>query len=123
MNSSTDIRAELQKIIAHASGTDSLYRHTNLLITDGMRAVADRGGMWWLVDAIASHQRTAAKLCGSFQVWNLEVWPNKEARLTCTDGRDDTWYQVIQVIDWTDCPLESLRVYVSSGVLMLPGEY
>ena len=43
--------------LAQFIGTSQYYRHNlGLLYTDGVKYVADRGGAYWLIDAIASWQ-------------------------------------------------------------------
>lgn len=100
-------------------GTEHHYRHWlgRLVFTDGVKYVADQGGAYWLIDAIASYRRREP-----FQVWALTVNADKTARLTM---REDTGERamVVQKIKYTDFPLAQIKFYVVDGVLMLPSEY
>jgi len=106
-----------------------------------MAFVAERGGAYWLIDAIASHEATNAKLKAAcrndesfdyLHFWTLKVNTdqegNRSAILTC---RKDSGQPAVvtQKIEFTDFPLEELKVYAGndgSGTprkLFLPSEY
>src|ERR1700691_5064887 len=102
--------------LARYTGTECYYRHAmirTITYTDGAKAVADKGGAYWLLDIIAIPQRgnrlVAAEL---FQVWTLTVADSK-ASLICEDGFDNTIYR--QDIPLTDFPLPSLTFYAGSS--------
>ncbi len=118
----------LASFIAHANGSDGLYRHRlGLLFTGGVRHVAETAGAFWLIDAVASHQTRAVRTaCRGFQAWTLRRnRTGSGAVLTCTDGGIDGAEPrtvVTQRIAFTDFPLPEIRLYVENGVLMLTGE-
>jgi uncharacterized protein DUF6876 len=111
------------------NGTENWYRHwtRSLIYTDGVAYIAENGG-GWLVDAIASYQGTKAlktDMLKDFQIWILKV--DREAKkgvLTCI--ADDGWPPAItQEIEYTDFPLDEIKLYVERGeemTLMLPSE-
>ncbi len=115
------------------TGTENYYRHAtarNVLYTDGVKSLAERGGAYWLIDAIASHitgpvirRSTTAQ---EFSVWRLTVAEDRSAVLTARiddDGPD----LVRQEIRLTDFPLQSVDVWASHDgehwILYLPSEH
>ena len=75
-------------------------------------------------DAIASYQPKLLKdiMLREFQHWILKVdLDNQKAQLICE--RDSNDVVLTQDIEFTDFPLEQIRFYVVSQVLMLPSEY
>jgi len=103
--------------LAQFTGTTQYYKNfLGLLYTDGIQAMAETGGAYWLIDAIASFRRREL-----FQVWKLTVSDNKGA-LTMQEDSDQPII-VKQKIPFTDFPLESIEFFVIDNVLMLKSEY
>jgi hypothetical protein len=79
------------------TGTELWYRHSlnrNVLYTDGVRYVADKGGAYWLIDEIALAQCYQPKVMKQeFQLWKLTVSEDSAALLTCGDGNGATVYE------------------------------
>lgn len=115
----------LKQDLSQFTGTLNYYRHwLRLVYTDGVKYLADEGGAYWLIDAIASYQtRTFLKdpMLQQFQHWKLTVHPNQTATLICE--RDTNDVVLTQEIDFTDFPLSEIRLYLVTGVLMLTSEY
>lgn len=110
--------------LSHFTGSENFYRYnflgTSFVYTDGIQYLMLNGAAW-LVDAIASYQpRKDVKNC-RFQVWELEVKDSK-AVLTM---REDTDMPIIvkQEIPYTDFPLDSFKLWLVNGTLLLPSEY
>jgi hypothetical protein len=136
-----DVRDEIATIKAYASmGTDGYHKISPIhpkrfVVTSNIKALADVAGAYWLIDAIASHQRTVQAIQktreGNRQFWKLAVNPDDQtAVLTCT-GEADTEL-VRQEIEYTDYPLTEEKIWVFPGetrqdgplaVCMLPAEY
>ncbi len=76
--------------LAQFTGTEQWYRHSinrTVLYTDGVRHVAEHGQAYWLLDEIALIQPYDKSIAAEeFQVWKLEVQPDKTATLACDDG-------------------------------------
>jgi hypothetical protein len=60
-------------------GTEHYYRHSlvrSVVYTDGVKAMAEQAGAYWLIDAIATYQIhrrvTADPQLQCFQAWTLE---------------------------------------------------
>jgi uncharacterized protein DUF6876 len=107
------------------SGSENWYRHginRNVLFTDGAKYVADEGGAYWLLDAIAIRQLYEKPVSGEgFQVWKLKVNADRTAILTCDDGNGNIVYT--QHIAFTDFPLDEIKVYFTDNTILLPSEY
>ncbi|MEM9946924.1 MAG: DUF6876 family protein [Cyanobacteria bacterium P01_D01_bin.36] len=111
------------------SGTTQWHRWsslTNLVCTDGAKYLAEEAGAYWLLDAIASHQnahvlRDSLRL-QELQVWLLSVNADKSCRLTCAED-SDVAPVFVQAIEFTDFPLQEIKLYVCNNVVLLPSEY
>jgi hypothetical protein len=131
-NAEQDTDALLQeireKISAWEMGTVDYYEHSTKRVTytDGVKTVAETCGAYWLIDAIASHQRSERVKNEEFQVWKLEHAPTlkkpRRALLTATDGNNRKIGQ--QEIPFTDFPLpEGITIWVEGNVILLPIEH
>jgi len=112
--------------LAHFTGTTQWYNHwLGLLYTDGVRYLAEQGGAYWLLDAIASWQLQPVvqqdQLLQSIQFWKLTVNEDCSAQLICERDQGDV--AITQDIPFTDFPLREVRLYCQQGVLLLPSEY
>ncbi|MGH9614266.1 MAG: DUF6876 family protein [Bryobacteraceae bacterium] len=107
------------------TGSENWYRHSlnrAVLFTDGAQYVAERGGAYWLLDAIAIAQaHVKAVAAEEFQVWTLKVNSDPSAVLTCEDGNGNAVYQ--QKLEFTDFPLPEMKLYYCNNVIHLPSEY
>ena len=115
---------ELQNNVSQFTGTENYYRvMPRLVITDGVRYLANQANSYWLVSLIYSHL-TTQPICSEFVVARLTVI-GKTADLVLDDGND----QIIakQAIEYTDFPLGEVTIYCSyqgkTWVLLLPSEY
>ena len=114
-------------LLQFSGGGDQYWHWTKRLrYTEGVRYLAETAGAYWLIDAIASYQGTKklrTERLREFQLWQLTV-KDKKAVLTCRED-DGEPAAVRQKIEFTDFPLDEIKLYVESGdglVLMLPGE-
>ena len=111
--------------LSQFTGTETWFRHginRDVLFTEGAKYVADHGGAYWLLDAIANaqlYEKTVAR--EAFQVWNLTVNADRSASLTCDDGNGNIVYT--QNIAFTDFPLDAIKLYFTDNVILLPSEY
>lgn len=108
------------------TGTSQWYTHPmGLSYTDGVLYLAEQGGAYWLLDAIASWQFDPRvrndRMLQQIQFWKLKLNPDRSAVLVCE--RDSDNVVVTQEIPFTDFPLESVTIYCKDGVLLLPSEY
>jgi hypothetical protein len=113
--------ADLRKF----TGSENWYRHPlnrKVLFTDGAKYVADHGGAYWLLDAIAIMLRSEKQVAAErFQIWKLTVNNSNSAALTCEDGNGSVVYT--QEIEFTDFPLPAITLYFQNDTIFLPSEY
>jgi len=117
-------KEEIEAIICQSIGTTAYHRFSSIpsfpKITDGVKALADVAGCYWLLDVIGSYQ-CEQELDKAFQVWKLSV--NLEASTAVVRGYNDDTLIISQEIFYTDFPLEELKLYLIDGVILLPSEY
>lgn len=117
--------SEIKSIIKNSTGTEAYHKFSLIpgypVITDGVLALAEAAGCFWLLDAIGSYQNNH-KLNREFQVWKLGV--DEESSSAVLRGYNDTNELVItQEIEFTDFPLDTVTIYCIDGVILLPTEY
>src|SRR5438105_5410898 len=114
------LRAELRQF----TGSEEFYRHfTNVIIyTEGVKFLAERARLYWLIDLIASLQTRALKdrALREFQLWELRI-ANGKAVLVCLRDSDDPAFRV--PLKFADSALDYVRLYVENGTLLLPSEH
>jgi hypothetical protein len=109
-------------------GSEQLFRHglsRKHLYTQGAQFVAERAGAYWLLDKIALHGSPAIDR-EDFQVWKLEVTPERKATLITSDGNDGILKT--EELPFTDFPLSAITLWAVRNefdgfTIMLPGEY
>lgn len=124
--------AELREGLSNCYGTEGYHRLTldkTLVCTDGVLYLAENGGVFWLMDIIASYQPNCRKddMLRDFQIWKLKVTDGKGV-VTCERDTDDV--AITQEIEYTDFPLDEIKLYVELGeaegraamICMLPSE-
>jgi len=104
-----------------STGSVDYFMHlTGGIYTEGMQAVAEIAGAYWLIDLIFSYVRKE-----EFQYWTLEVIDQK-AVLTMKED-DDRPEIVRREIEFTDFPPGIWHFYAvmqeGKPVLMVPNEY
>ena len=111
-------------LMSHATGTTAYHRFSPFpgfpVITDGVQALADAAGCYWLLDIIGSYQNDP-KLDKTFQVWTLEIY--RPAETAVVNGYNDTDLIIRQEIPYTDFPLDEVKLFLMDGVILLPSEY
>ncbi|CAN5754295.1 hypothetical protein BH10BAC3_BH10BAC3_12110 [soil metagenome] len=109
--------------LRHFTGTSNWYRHlfTGLLYTDGIKAMAVQFQAYWLIDLVFSHQVTPRLQKEAFQTWELNRIKGNQFLATCTDGNENILCK--QVIPFSDFSADTLKMFYTNGVLMLPSEY
>lgn len=119
-------QSSLQLDLDSFTGSENIYKHwLGLQYTDGIKYLVTQANSFWLLDAIASHQTKkllATPGLKDFQLWELNVSENHSALLTCK-ADTDTNPLVRQEIEYTDFPLNFIKLYLVQKVLLLPTEY
>ena len=107
------------------TGSEHWYRHAfmrSITYTDGAKYVADHAGAYWLLDEIAFAQKgNPAVAAEEFQLWKLSVKPDQTATLTCEGGNGNVIFS--KPLEYTDFPLDEIRLYFANNVIHLPSEY
>ena len=115
------------------------WANRNLIYSEGMAYVAEHagGGVFWLLDAIASHEVHNPELVALKQAdpdfdflhfWYLTVDTERHTAVLECKLDSDQPAVVTQEIEYTDCPL-SLTIYAGNDgpgtptKLFLPSEY
>lgn len=116
--------AELRAALRSFTGTIEYHRHwSGMRYTDGVKFIVEEAKAHWLLDLIASWQLEALRdaWLREFQMWELFVLANRTATAVCSRDSEDVAFR--QQIEWTDFPLDYLKVYVEDGVVLLPSEH
>lgn len=115
------IKSELRNFC----GTETWFRHElfrKYLYTEGVQFLAEAASSYWLIDMIFMFQRDQQAVRDEFfQTWDLTVGENKTATLTCGDGNDNIVFT--HSLTFTTFPLESIRLFFTDNVLLLPSEW
>jgi len=124
--------SEIQKEISGFSGTEQYHKCSivpNYVCTDGVAHLAEFAKCYWLLDAIASYQRTE-----SMQFWKLTI-KDKKAELIM---QEDSGLPILvkQKFTYTDLPDGEINIWIGIQrtssrdedntnlyVMMLPSEY
>lgn len=93
-----------------------------MLITEGVKYVADAAGAYCLLDAITIAYVYEQKVrIEEFQLWILTVEKSASGQLICDDGNGNIVYR--QDLDYTAFPEPGIRLYFCNGTILLPSEY
>lgn len=126
---------QIQDGLAQQYCSDGYTRYTfGILLTSGVKWLCDAAQSYWLVDAIGSYQSTPKvkndESLQGIQFWTLNVTESYEGttrvrKAVLTLERDTDDVVLTQNIEYTDFPLDSIKLYYSpqDRVLLLPSEY
>ena len=115
----------LEQELRNFIGTERYYRlRRDLLVTDGVKHLAEQAECFWLLDLYWSHLLGIDHIANPFTVLKMTVL-NSSAYIVIEDGNDNVLAQ--QFIEYTDFPLASITLYgcwsERDWVLMLTSEY
>jgi len=124
--------AEMNEGLRNFYGTENWYRFSPLfprmLLTDGVKWLADNAECYWLLDVIGSHQPKALKdkKLRDIQFWTLTVHPDHSATVICE--RDSGDVAIKQEIENTGFPLPEMKLWVEpmgdgQYCIILPSEH
>jgi len=120
----TKSKEKILDIINNARGTEAYHKFSSFskypVVTDGVLALAEAAGCFWLLDIIGSYQ-TNKRLDPHFQVWTLVV--DLEDGTAVVNGFNDKKLILSQDIPYTDFPLDVLKLFLMDGVILLPSEH
>jgi hypothetical protein len=119
---------DIKDILKEFHGTTEYHKHLfpgrpAMLITDGCKYVRDKLNAYWLFDAILSYQADLRKRQINFQVWELkQLRLDLTWLLTCSDDSGKNTV-IRQSIDYSDFPIDYIKIWVIDKVALLPSEY
>lgn len=118
----------LKECLRQFNGSEVLFKNIfGLKYTEGVQYLAERAGAYWLIDAVASHLASSRKLQAEpFLIVFLRV-KNRQGRLTFHrdfDKSDPAKYPSLktQRINYTDFPMDEIKLYVENRTICLPSE-
>lgn len=116
---------EIESALRQFTGSEHHYRtNGNLVVTDGVKFLADEAKCYWLLDLYASHLIGVYGEQESFTVLKL-TRAGVGARVVIEDGNGNQL--VHQLVEYTDFPLSSITLYGvwdgSMWIVMLTSEY
>lgn len=122
---------KLRSGLSGFTGTEQYHKVsiTPVVVTDGVQYLCDKAGAYWLVDAIGSYQGEPKLKREPFQVWILKKDKDgKGATLSAYNDyseKEPNKYKplVTQKIEYTDFPLDEIKLYVEGNVVLLPSEH
>lgn len=112
---------ELSSALQHFTGTTQYFGYRGLLLTDGVKFLADAAECYWLLDDIVLYRTALSLRDQPFLRWHLAVQANREAAFSVGDGHNTTFGTF--KIPYTDFPLPEMALYLTDRVLMLTSEY
>lgn len=114
-----------QESLDNFTGTESYHKYMGgLMLTDGVKYLAEQGKCWWIIDIIWSYQHKL-KNSSAFQLWELNIdeeMNTRSAVITCKEDSDKKPL-ITQKIPHTDFPMDYLKLYCIDKVILLPSEY
>ena len=120
---------QLQEHLQRFCGSEILYTIPmfKTRYTEGVKYLAEAANCYWLVtDVMVIAKRLRSKSSFLVIYFNrlseeLQQKQNTEAQITYGDGNGTILYQ--QDYEFTDLPLDELRLFFVQDTLMLPSEY
>ena len=118
----------IKRNLSEFHGTSEYHKHlfpgkSPILLTDGCKYVREVCKAYWLFDAILSYQQDKILKGINFQIWELtQLRKDLTWLLTC---REDTGRKPIisQLIEYSDFPIDNIKIWVIDKVAILPSEY
>jgi hypothetical protein len=109
-------------------GTKNYHKHlfpgkSPIMLTDGCKYLREVCQAYWLFDAILSYQSESILKGVNFQIWELKhLSTNLTWQLTC---KSDTGKipLIRQSIEFSDFPIDYIKIWVIDKVALLPSEY
>ncbi|MCU7549230.1 hypothetical protein OCK74_08890 [Chitinophagaceae bacterium LB-8] len=106
-----------------SNGSERFFYHkpSRILITSGVKQLADTCSAYWFIDIITSHQCKRQLQKERFQVWDLKRINENRFTVVATDGNHKRI--AYQYILYSDFIYDQATLWLVDGTLMLPKEY
>ncbi|WP_293351632.1 MULTISPECIES: DUF6876 family protein [unclassified Microcoleus] len=123
-------KEELLELLPGFGGSETLYTHrliqTTLGLTEGVMFLVREAECTWLIDAIASYQpeikKSGNEMLQGFQIWELRRQQECKFLLSCKED-SETPPAYSQEIEFSDFPLDEIKLWLCNTTLLLPSEY
>jgi hypothetical protein len=119
---------EIKRALREFRGTEKYHRHlfpgkSKIDLTDGCDFVRTHMNAFWLFDAILSYQCEKILREVNFQIWELrQSKKDLSWLLTCREDSDKKPL-ITQTIEFSDFPIEGIKIWLIDKVALLPSEY
>jgi hypothetical protein len=119
---------KLQHELKLFRGTSRYYKHlfpgkSPILLTDGCKYVRDEFNAYWLFDDILKYQDDKLLKKINFQIWEFKrLKKDLSWLLTCREDTDNKAL-ISQSIEFSDFPIDYIRIWVIGSIALLPTEY
>ena len=118
---------KIKRDLKQFTGTESYHKHlfpgkSPLLLTDGCAYLRDACNSFWLFDCILSYQLEKVLKGVNFQLWELRQSKKDMSWLLSCSEDSGLKPLISQRIEFSDFPLDYIRIYVIQGVALLPSE-
>lgn len=115
-------KREIEQSLPQFIGTEQYHKLSifPVVATDGVAYLAKECEAYWFTDLLAAAWMRWNAKGEEFLVVKM-VKNGREAVVTVDDGNENILET--QKIEYTDFPLDEIKVYVTDGVMLLPSEY
>lgn len=114
---------KLRRELDQFTGTSQYYRltMTPLKSTDGVKFLADNAECYWLISDIAIAYLHLQKKGKDTPFWTFTV--NKDGTGVLVGEYDSGVVNYKKKYEFTDFPLQSIKLWIFDNVMLLPSEY
>jgi len=113
--------SEIPETPRELHGADGLYNYSmGLVVTSGVKAVADANECYWFLDIIASVQYMPEVQAEEHQTWKLEHVSGSACKATMEDGNYNVIYK--QNIQHSSFRGSALTFFLINKTILLPSE-
>lgn len=118
----------IKRALKEFRGTSRYHKHLfpgkpAILITDGCNYIREVCQAYWLFDAILIYQQDPVLRNINFQIWELQQ-DKKDLSWSLSCKADGNLPELIhQRIEFSDFPLERIKIWVIDRIALLPSEY
>ena len=123
-------KEELVELLTGFRGSQTFYTHQllqmRIKLTEGVMFLVREAECTWLIDAIASYQpeikKSGNEMLQGFQIWELTREQECKFLLICKED-SETPPSYSQEIEFSDFPLDKIKLWLCNTTLLLPSEY
>jgi hypothetical protein len=118
---------QIKRALRQFTCTESYHKHlypgkSPILLTDGCDFIRNECKAWWLFDAILSYRCEKILRHVNFQIWELRQSKKDLSWLLTCKKDSDQKPLISQKIEFSDMPIDYLKIYVIGGIALLPSE-